>query len=278
MANTTPTFWDVDGQSLQTYARNIDSVGGSRAAPPPTRGEDVVIPYQRGSRYVPKIADSRVISLQGWVRATDADGNAPATGKLKEALYDDNWRMLRGLLFTPGKQVVLRKRFNYAGAVRSAVALASYDGGLEPTMIGRHASRFTVDLRLSDPYFYDEAYSSKTLVTGNNTFVVEGDDWTSEILLTHDGVRNAPRVRNLTNGTDVLFNESLASGDSTTLDIAAYRAALSRNFAASKRWNSKVVHTGAPEWLRLSPGSNTLALSSTSGAGVTTLRYKAVWI
>jgi hypothetical protein len=89
MANSTTEYWDVNGVSLQTYAQNIESWGGSREGVPPLRGEDQVIPYARGSRRVRKVPDSRMLSLQGWVlgmeeyetvlRRNEATNTAPAS-------------------------------------------------------------------------------------------------------------------------------------------------------------------------------------------------------
>lgn len=67
MPNSTAEYWDVDGVSLQTYAQNLSSWGGSREGVPPLRGENQKIPFMRGSKYVRKVPDSRVLTLKGWV-------------------------------------------------------------------------------------------------------------------------------------------------------------------------------------------------------------------
>ncbi|QOP66168.1 minor tail protein [Arthrobacter phage DanielleIgnace] len=72
MPNSTAEYWDVDGVSLQTFAQNIKSWGGSREGVPPLRGEDQLIPYMPGRRFVKKVPDSRTITLKGWVAGMEA--------------------------------------------------------------------------------------------------------------------------------------------------------------------------------------------------------------
>lgn len=278
MANTTDIYWDVDGVSLQTYAQNIETLGGGRTAPPPMRGDDLVIPYKTGQRYMKKRADSRSLPLAMWVRGTDPDGVSPSTGAAKRQLMDENWRVLRNLLFQPGKQFVLRKRFTIGGVVKTAVAMAEYGGGLEPSFVGRFAAKFTVDLQLADPYFYDEAYTSTTLVTGAQTLTALGDVPTEKILVNIAGSRNQPKIRNSTLGIETTYNDSLNSGDALQLDVDQYRALYTPNGGTQQKRNTKIVHAGDPQWLRLQPGANNLVVSSTSGAGVIVLQHKAAWV
>ena len=71
MPNSTVEYWDADGVSLQTFTQNLKTWGGSREGVPPLRGEDLKIPYMRGSRFVRKVPDSRTLTLEGWLLGTE---------------------------------------------------------------------------------------------------------------------------------------------------------------------------------------------------------------
>lgn len=126
MANSTQYFWSVDGVSLQTFAYNITTAGGSKQAPPPLRGSDLKIPYRPGQVFVPRIPDSREITLEMWVIGADADGNIPR-GTSRQ-LYEDNLKMLRNLLWNPSKTISLTKRWKVGSTTYSATAQAVYSG------------------------------------------------------------------------------------------------------------------------------------------------------
>lgn len=161
MANYTDTYWDVDGTSLETYAWGIQQLVEAREAPPPLRGEDYVIPEAAGQLWVPKVPDSRVITLEMWVIGQDAAGNVT-----DDAGWRANLRALRALLWVPDAQVTLTKRWRASGGgVDSASAEVQYAGGLtyEVEDRGLMVARTSVDLKLADPYFYGTTSGEFTL-------------------------------------------------------------------------------------------------------------------
>jgi len=276
MTNTTPTYWSANGESLQTYAKNIETLGG-RLKPPPFRGDDITIPYAPGQRWVPKTADSQVISLAMWVRGYNDDNSQPADVNQK---FMDNWRALRSLLWNPEKQFALQKRFYVNGVLRSATALAQYESGLEPTMIGRGGAKFVVDLKLADPYFYDDELKTFPLVNGNQTINVLGDVKTRNINITINGSRTNTKIIATLDPVNVQveYRDVLLSGDVAHLDVMNYSA--STDPAATPAFDStgKVWHTGAPHWLALAPGDTVVNVSSSSGAGTIQLQARGAWI
>lgn len=269
MTNTTDTYWSADGVSLQTFAQNIETLGG-RLAPPPLRGSNIMVPYKKGKRYTPKVVDSRIIPLAMWVRGWKTDTNT-ATEE-----FDKNWRELRNLLWTPGRQFELTKRFYIDGELRSATALAEYAGGLEPTMIGRNGAKFAVDLELADPFFYDDELQTFPLVNGNQTVNVLGDTPTTNLVLTINGARNNAKVT--AEGVQVEYHADLSSGSTATLNVDDYSA--STHIGAGPTFDSTgfVRHTGAPHWLALNPGDTVVNLASTSGIGTVQLQARGAWI
>src|SRR5262245_27937097 len=97
---TTDEYWEVDGIDLHTLAFNIESLNG-RLRVPTLRGQDIVIPYAVGEMFVPKVTGSRILTLRMWIQGADADGNIPSN---RQAQFEENWRTLHRLLFTPGRQ------------------------------------------------------------------------------------------------------------------------------------------------------------------------------
>lgn len=274
MTNTTDTFWSVDGVSLQTHAKNIQTLG-ARFSPPPLRGEDILIPYAKGRRWVPKVADSRVIPLAMWVRGYNDDGSVSANAVRK---FEENWRALRNLLWTPDRQVLLQKRFYVNGLLRSATAKAQFSGGLEPTMIGRAGAKFVVDLTLADPYFYDDELKTFNLVNGNNTLAVLGDVPTENLKLTINGSRNNTIVRAPNRNIQVQYTGNLATGDTAVIDVPIRSAQTTPSGVPTYDSNGRVIHSGAAHWLDLAPNSDVINLSSTSGAGLVVLQGRGAWI
>ena len=270
-------YMEVDGTPLQTYAMNIETVGGARRAPTKFRGDNVKIPHRRGGRFRKKVPDQRTLSLNMWVRGCDDDGKIPS-GRTARALYEQNLDRLINLLWRgEDDQMVLTKRVFKGEAITPVDALAEFSGGLEPSMIGRRAAKMTVDLLLADPYFYDRTWTTVTLANGNNSIVVPGTAKTTKIKVTINGARNVTRLRNSTYGVETTYNDSLNAGDVALLDIDAFNAYKTPSGQTQVRMNTKVVHQGDAEWLYLKPGTNVIALSSTSGAGQVQLQYKAAW-
>lgn len=277
MVNTTETFWTADGVSLQTLAQNIETLGG-RDAPPPYRGEDITVPYSVGQTWVPKVPDSRIIPLGMWVRGATAAGLIPTGGSAQRDMYDDNWRALRNLLWAPGRQFDLGKKIKVDGLLKSVVARAEYNGGLETSMINRTAAKFAVDLKLADPYFYDTTYTNFTLAAGDQTITLPGDAPTTNLFLTIDGARTNVVVQNKTLNIQVEYIDTLAVGAKAELDIRNYSAKTTPVGTPTYKSTGKVRHSGAPQWLVLAPGANVINLTSTAGTGAVVLQGKGAWL
>lgn len=275
MTNTTAEYWDVDGVSLQTFAFNIETIGGDRLAPPPLRGDDITIPGAPGDIWMPKMVASRTITLGMWVIGAEEDGSMP-TGTAK-AQFDENFRKLRQLLWTPNRQITLTKRFYVNGVLKTASAKAQFVSGLAPTMQGRTRGVFSVDLRLADPYFYGPEVNLP-LANGSQTVTIDGDDITRAIKIHVDGPRVNVKVRNNTLDVDVEHISNLSLDDDLDIDVKAYTA--TTDPAAVPAFNStgSIRHTGSPHWLLLQPGANTVVVSSTSGTGLVTLTYQEAWL
>lgn len=263
MANVPDTeYWSVDGHSLQTYAYNIESWGGSRQAPPKFRGSNVVVPHRAGETYKRKTVDSRVITLAMWVVGANTDG-IPGNRRL----FESNWRMLRRLLWTPNRQVTLTKVFydDVSNSVITASADAQFSDGLDSEMTGTSRAAFTVDLLLADPYFYSGEITQS--FSGSRTFAALGDADTQRIRINFSGGTN-PRLTNTTKGIWTQWTGSAGGG----VDLNSY------NFTAvqgSTNVISGITHDGAYEWMRIGPDGDSLTLSGGGSASVT---YAPAWL
>lgn len=276
MTNTTDTYWDVDGVSLHTFAQNIETLEGQ--APPPLRGDDITVPYRPGQLWTPKTADARTLSIGMWVRGCNPDGSFP-TSQSKRYQFFDNWRALRNLLWRPGEQFTLTKRMPIGGVIKSMVAKAQFSGGLEPTMAGRWAAKFSVDLKLTDPYFYDPSYTTFNLSNGDNSIVLPGDARTAAIKVIINGARTNTIVKNTNDNILVRYIDALATGDVATIDIHEFSSSTDPAGSPSAySSNVSIAHTGSPQWLLLKPGTTNINLSSSSGAGAVQLQAKGAWI
>lgn len=275
MTIPTAEYWDVDGVSLQTMAFDIETVGKSRLAPPPLRGSDDTVPYAPGDVWVQKQVDSRIISFDMWVIGVNEDGSAP-TGPAARA-FDDNFRKLRQLLWTPNRQILLTKRFYVGGVLKTATAKAQYSGGINPEMDGRARGHFTVDLKLTDPFFYGPE-TTVTLVTGTTNVTIGGDYDTRNLKVHVDGPRKNVVVKNNTLNVSLTNFYDLSTGDKVDIDVKAYSAVIDTTLLPPFTSSGYVRHAGDASWLLMRPGLNAMVVSSDSGSGAVKLTYQEAWL
>lgn len=302
MSNSTETFWEVDGVSLQTHAFNITTLGGDRMAPPPVRGDDLRVPYLPGSVFVPRVPDARTITLGMWVIGANEDGTIPQDETLRRT-FERNWRKLRQLLWTPRRQFTLTKRFwvlteeledggvdttllpkDGLWSLYTATAKGTYAGGLTPTMNGAARAVFTVDILLSDPYFYGDFVAVEfSTQTGEGypgptqAIDVLGDDRTTAIEVEFAGPLTSGQMNNASEPSLWVRYSSYVPPDETAVvrvrDFSATHYAIGSSYPAS----GYVAHDGDHFWLYLDPGPATLALTTQAGTGSAILRYQPRW-
>lgn len=308
MSNTTETYWDVNGISLQTYAFNIVTLGDDRMSPPSLRGDEQTVPYRPGTKYMEKVANNRVISMGMWVIGADENGNIRPDENSRRT-FDRNWRKLRNLLWNPRKQFTLTKRFwvetaelvaagvsvsglptDGAWSLYSASARGSFAGGLSPTMGGPSRASFTVDILLSDPYFYSEPITIPFSMQSGGAhpgptkdIVVLGDERTNKIRFDVIGPLDSLRFTNQDADPElwIQYATSLADGDTAWIDVDAFR---SKHTESALEYTSSgyVNHFGDRFWFYLDPqdgaGTTTVALSAQAGTGTGTMTYSPAWI
>lgn len=274
--NSTEAYWDVDNESLNTYARNISTIGGSRYDLPPLRGSNSQFAYRPGAAFRPKVADSRVVTLMMWVAGVDPESGEPDTTD-QVVRWNDNFNSLRRLLWTPGREVALTRRWKLTDpdtdlpAIMSATAQAQIAGNLAPNMTGRTRADFAVDLLLADPYFYGSSVTSDHIDVGGSDVVVDnkGDDSTyyTGVYVDLVGPLTNPRLTNTSTNPDVWVEVSGSLTGTTTLDIGKYLI-----FPSSLPLN-RVSHSGARSWFGLLKGNNSLSLTASAGSGYAVVRF-----
>lgn len=273
--SSTATYWSVDGNSLQTHAFDIESIGGSRLAPPPLRGDDIIIPHSPGEMWIPKQVGARTINLSMWVVGVNEDGTIPSGPSAMS--FDENFRKLRQLLWTPRRRFTLTKNFYSDGVLKRASALGEYAGGLSPNMTGRTRGLFDVDIRLADPYFYGPEVHT-TLLTGTQTVTLDGDDISRCVKFHVDGPRKNVKIRNVTLDVDVEYYADLSSGDTVDIDVKNFSSTTDPSGTAPYNSTGAIRHSGDDFWFLLQPGVNTIQVTSTSGIGAVTMTHREVYL
>lgn len=280
MSNTTPIYWDADGQSLHTYAFNIETMGGERDGVPTFRGDNMPTPYRPGARHVDKVPDQRNLILLMWARDTDQAGVQPATHELRLEQMMTNRRLLKNLFWRDDASLVaLTKRWYESGVVTSATALVQLAGTMAPEMLGPYASKFAVDLLMADPFFY-AAQDPITLAVGVAQNITNpGDARTTGrgVKIRFNGPLTNPTLTNATPNPDVWVKAgtSIATGDWVDLDLDTWTAI--RNSDGANVIGT-ITHSGAHQWMVLLKGVNALTLTTGSGTGTAVLNFDAPYL
>lgn len=276
MPNNTSTYWSANGESLHTFAKSIETLGPSLRVPN-LRGEDIVVPNRPGDVYVPKMISSNVITLQMWVRGLTE--GSKRDGKLTKMDFDTNWNNLVRLLWASGRRFNLTKRFydRSEDTIIAATASAEFSGGFEPTMHGRLAGKFQVDLKIADGLFFAATTESIPLVNGDNTIFVPGNADTTKVVAVINGARSETKIWNKTAGISFTYPESLGAGDAVEISSYDMEATETPSGGSAIDTSHLVTHSGSPQWMILRPGNNVINLSSATGSGAVELQFRGAW-
>lgn len=281
MSISTEEYWDIDGVSLNQYCHAIKTYGGSRLAVPKLRGENALLPFRHGRMYKPKTPDSKVITLAMWVAGIDPTSNQPAARQ--KVQFNDNWKALTDLFWSPGQQLTLTKRWfqNAATPVLvQASALCELAGTMDPTMTGRTRADFGVDLLLADPFFYAPEVTTSTIDVGDELVINNPGDvetWVN-LEITFNGELLRPTLWNLTTDPQIWMTVDtlVQPGYKVDVDVGQYKAI--RNYD-NLEISATIDHSGFRGWFKLNPGANTIKLTSSGiGSGNAVLKYRAAFL
>lgn len=267
---STAEYWDVDGFSLNEQLQNLRSWGGSREEPPPLRGSDQTIPYAYGDKYVEKVPGARQLVLDGWMADSDVQ-------RLRQ-----RWRAFRSLLWRPGEQFPLTRRWlpGNGGALVVATGLAAYVSGLEPIMTaGGSRLEFKVTLNMADPFFYGTEETIAFTGVGSKTVAVKGDYASKKIKAEFVTTQVNPSLAVFLGSvkSNTLGYTTVGAGATATVDSETWRATELLSGATTKT-SGKVSHSGRTEWLWLPPKATRIDYARTSGTGSASVKYRPAWI
>lgn len=277
-------YWDVqwtDGQwyNLHAYAYHVESIYGARTNVPALRGSNVAVYGRPGQLHQPKIADQRILTLQGWV-SDKSPTDTPYTADCNGAQgVNRNWRQIRRLLWREnGAQFPLRRRWwNESGVLVMATAMAEYAGGLDLSEHVSEAGAWTCDLNLADPYFYGDVQTATLVKDVPQTLTNLGDVQAAKIIIAFLNQLQNPKITNTTPNPDiwVQMGSAIGAGDAVTLNVDAYTAVRSSDGA---NMIGGVTRSGARPWIVLSPGANSVVLTATSGTGTATFTWYPAYL
>lgn len=279
MSNSSEEFWEINGVSLNQYCWAIKTIGGSRLAVPKLRGDNTLYPFRDGRAFRKKQADSRVITLAMWVAGIDPDTDQPSENQ--KVQFNDNWKTLQNLLWSPSEQLVLTRRWwenSDTPILRQATALCELAGTMDPTMTGRTRADFSVDLLLSDPYFYGPEIIRT--VEANETIVIDNpgdlDAWSS-MSIEFVGELISPILTNTSTLPEIWLRLNTAVvADNVILDVGEFTV---KNTFDDSNITGSISHAGFRAWMKLKPGSNSIKLTSLGNSnGHAVIKYKPVYL
>lgn len=262
-------FWYWNGMPLQTSYYNIATFGGSRFGLPTNRGQDYQVPYRAGQLWRAKYPDERTVTLNMWTDSQMSANQAYPAADPRRA-FNDNWQQLRAAFFTRGAQGGLQGQLQRnwywtqggSPTMVTSTAMAEIAGSMDPTMNGRTSAAFSVDLLLSDPYFYgaqrtQAVTTAGATITANGEGVV-GEGFPSAVNAFTISLSAAATVANTTAGTSFTLSGSGVASYPVLVDILHYTAV----DAAGNNVVGGVTHSGSRMWACLVSGANVITVSA----------------
>jgi hypothetical protein len=262
-------FWYWNGTPLQTSYYNIATFGGSRFGIPTLRGQDYEVPYRAGQNWRAKYPDERTVTLTMWTDSQMSSNQGYPAADPRRA-FNDNWQALRQMFFTRGAQGSvqgqLTRNWYLTGSgspsLVTSTAMAEIAGSMDPTMNGRLSAAFSVDLLLSDPYFYG-ALRGQTVTTAGGTIDafgegVVGEGFASAVNSFQVTISEPATVINSTAGVSFAHSGAGVASWPVVVDVLRYTATDN----AGNNVVGGISHTGSRMWMCLLNGANTIAVSS----------------
>lgn len=253
----------VNGVELSDPRFTIASV---QDVTPELRGDNLVPAMDHGGRWRRKRLGGRSEKWTLWVTDAKADGSYYADEDAKRAQFNTNLDELLGLLYTNHAetgydaplQVVRRiKETPVSPASTYRVNYGETEGRMSiPSHAEFNQTSFPVTINYTDARWY-ECNSSGTKTTSTLTDIGDpgGTAITTRMTITLSNASGSaitnPWISNLTTGSKLTFNGTLANGTSIVFDTTDFTA--TNNSVAS---TGSVDRTGSTtiDWFELRPG------------------------
>jgi hypothetical protein len=231
--------------------------------------------------FKPKTPDSKVITLAMWVAGIDPTSNQPAANQRTQ--FNDNWKALTDLFWSPGQQLTLTKRWFQnvsAPVLMQASALCELAGTMDPTMTGRTRADFGVDLLLADPFFYAPEVTTSTIDVGEELVINNPGDvetWVN-LEIEFNGELLRPTLWNLSTDPQIWMTVDTLVQPGYKVDVNVGQYSAVRNYD-NVEISATIDHSGFRGWFKLKPGANTIKLTSSGiGSGNAILKYRAAFL
>jgi len=269
-----PEEWSFRGVDLSTFAYAVKSADAEGL--PNLRGNNVVVPSVDGERFARKRPGAKRIPLAMWVFPTAADGTVVEPTEREQARA--NLDALLAILGDRSQGTLVRTMPD--GSTRSALAevvdIGSVQDQHDHQLIG-----LVADFELADPYLYgaDVIDAARAIPASPTDFALinPGSASGNRLVLDFTGPIANPRIANLTLDPGGSFYVeclvTVAPGAHLVIDCGAWTAD-----NAGVNAIGSIRHSGAFEFLRLAPGSNSLRVTATSPGGTLTTTFTPPYI
>jgi hypothetical protein len=274
-------IWYYDGVPLSTSYYNVSTFGGSRSGLPTLRGQDYEVPYRAGQLWRSKYPDERTVTLNMWTDSQMSANQAYPAADPRRA-FNDNWQALRAVFFNRGAQGQVQSQLqrnwywtlNGTPTMVQSTAMAELAGSMDPSMNGRTSAAFSVDLLLSDPYFYGSTRTqavttSGATISGYGEGVV-GEGFHSAVNAFTVSISAATTVTNTTAGVSFTHSGAGVASWPVTVDILRYTAVDN----AGNNCVAGITHAGSRMWMCLLSGGNVI----TNSAGTATFSWNDAYV
>lgn len=259
--NVTEEYWEVDGQSLHTYAFAIRTLSG-REGLPPRRGGNQVVAYRPGEVWRPKVFGPRQLALAMFVVGRDEDDEPGPNGP--RAQFRSNLELLKALFAPTDRLLAVTKRMRTNDGLLVLTGEAEVTDAIEPNVDAPGRAALVVDLLMPDPFWYGAEVEAAVPLAGA-TVVNPGTTAVTRMTIRLNGPLTNPQLVNTSLSPVVALSYVgvIGVGDYVDLDVGVFRATDQDDVSVI----GKVSHSGAWPWMVLQPGGNSMVLNVSAGTG-----------
>lgn len=282
MTTTTAETLTVDGVTLNTYAKNIETRTG-RMHVPGMRTPNVAVPGRHGDGWTKyKTYEPGVLILNMWVLGCDDNGAIPGGSTARKEFINNRDALLQ--LFMAPQSLRTLKQTMPDGSVRQcrAEVLAAFDF----SSINPSDARFAVEFTIPEVFWESEVYTTDQLIAlsgesgagsaySNVAFLDGSNAPLEDLIFKIKGPATNPVLRDGWTGQYVRYNGTLSSAQTWTLNAGLWttdvngtnNAANVQSFGDSPRLFLLHPYQSGPPQVKVeanadwSPGTSSLKIS-----------------
>ena len=253
--------WRYSDVNLCCETWNVEKVLDGIGVPD-TRGENTLVPFQRGRRPIKKMKDHKTIILAMWVRGINPDNPLEISSEWLEKNKD----RLTKLFGSRGLHVL--ERTLPGGEKREALAEVIVPiNFLNET---KTSARFTVEFLIPAGIFTGPTDVTYTLSAADLQHA--GTAPQDSMTITMTGPLVNPKLENKTNDIWLQYLGTLVTGESLVIKTADYSVT-----KADQNMIPAFRHGGDASWFILEPGANELELTTDGAGGSVTIAFKPAY-